>query len=222
LGVELLALLHSHSTFGQTNPLLLVVEGANDIEFLTRLAARLRIELPTVPDLSELTRSGRLIVVPAGGGDPVRWAERLAPLGLRQLHLYDSEQQPQTAVRQRAITQINARPGCRGVLFAKRSLENYLHPAAICSAGGPELCFGDDDPVAMLVAEQRFCTNLPSSVWNGLSHRARHRLANGAKHWLNRLAVEQMTAALLAQRDPAGELLGILQVIAGLVSDCSS
>jgi hypothetical protein len=121
-------------------------------------------------------------------------------------------------VRQRAITQLNARPGCRGVLLAKRSLENYLHPAAICAAGGPQLCFGDDDPVAMLIAEQRFCTNQPASVWNGLSHRARHRLANGAKRWLNRLAVEQMSAALLAQRDPAGELLGILQAIAGPAS----
>lgn len=218
----MLEVLHSHPTVSQINPLLLVVEGANDVEFLTRLAARLRVELPTVPDLRELTRSGRLVIVPAGGGDPVRWAERLAPLGLRQLHLYDREQQPQTAVRQRAIAQINARPGCRGVLLAKRSLENYLHPAAICAAGGPQLCFGDDDPVAMLVAEQRFCTSLPSSVWDGLSHRARHRLANGAKHWLNRLAVEQMTAALLAERDPRGELLGILQAIAGLASDGSA
>jgi hypothetical protein len=28
------------------------------------------------------------------------------------------------------------------------------------------------------------------------------------KRWLNRTAVQQMTADLLAERDPAGELLG--------------
>lgn len=218
----MLELFPSQSTVNQIHPLLLVVEGANDVEFLTRLAARLRIDLPSVPDLRELTRSGRLVIVPAGGGDPLSWAERLAPLGLRQLHIYDREQQPQTATRQRAIAQINARPGCRGVLLAKRSLENYLHPAAIVAAGGPQLCLGDDDPVAMLVAEQRFCTGLSSSIWGSLSHRARHRLANGAKHWLNRVAVEQMTAALLAQRDPAGELLGLLHAIAGLASTGSA
>ena len=36
--------------------------------------------------------------------------------------------------------------------------------------------------------------------------------------WLNRVAVEHMTAALLAERDPGGELLGYLQAITALAS----
>jgi hypothetical protein len=102
------------------------------------------------------------------------------------------------------------------VLLAKRSLENYLHPAAILAAGGGLLCFGDDDSVGMLVAEQRFGTNSSGVAWNSLPQRARHRLASRAKRWLNRVAVEHMTAAYLAERDPAGELLGLLRAVAAL------
>jgi hypothetical protein len=200
----------------------LVVEGANDVEFLSRLTRRLRVEIADVPDLAALIEAGQLVIVPAGGGDPVIWAERLAPLGLPQFHLYDREQEPHTTARQRAIAQINRRPGCRAALLTKRSLENYLHPAAILAAGGPELCFGDDDAVAMLMAEQRFNLEYPGVVWDNLSRRARHRLVYAAKRWLNRAAVERMTASQLAERDPAGELLGHLRAIAKLAGDTAA
>ena len=203
-------------------PLLLVVEGANDIDFLMRLAARLRADLIDVPDLPTMIVAGRLVIVPAGGGDPVIWAERLAPLGLPQFHLYDREQQPHTTARQGAIEQINRRPHCWGALLSKRSLENYLHPAAIVAAGGPKLCFADNEPVAMLLAEQRFNVTAPHAAWNRLTRRARQRLSHSAKRWLNRAAVEHMTAALLAERDPGGELLGILRAIAALVGSTTS
>lgn len=201
--------------------LLLVVEGANDVEFLTRLAGRLRADLANVPDLSTLIDAGQLVIVPAGGGDPIVWAERLAPLGLPQLHLYDREQQPHTTARQRAIAEINRRAGCHGVLLAKRSLENYLHPAAIVAAGGPELCFGDNDALGMVLAEQRFKVTIPGCVWQSLSQRARQRLAHSAKRWLNRTAVDHMTAAFLAERDPAGELLAHLRAI-GTLAGCTT
>jgi hypothetical protein len=199
--------------------LLLVAEGANDVEFLIRLAQRLRVELADVPDLGALIDAGQLVIVPAGGGDPVTWVERLSPLGLPQFHLYDREQEPHTTARQRAIAKINRRPGCRAALLAKRSLKNYLHPAAILAADGPELCFDDDEAVAMLVAEKRFGKDWPDIGWDCLSRRAQHRLAYAAKRWLNRSAVEQMTAALLAERDPAGELLRHLRTICSLTGD---
>ena len=196
--------------------LLLVVEGANDVAFLTRLATRLRAAQVDVPDLSTLIDAGQLVIVPAGGGDPVVWAERLAPLGLPQFHLYDREQQPHTAARQRAIAAINRQPWCQAVLLAKRSLENYLHPAAIAAAGGPELCFGDHEHVGMLLAEQRFKVTAHDPIWHTLSQRARQRLAQTAKRWLNHTAVGHMTAAHLTERDPAGELIGHLRAIATL------
>jgi hypothetical protein len=66
----------------------------------------------------------------------------------------------------------------------------------------------------MLLAEQRFKVATPGCAWHALSQRARQRLVHSAKRWLNRIAVEHMTAALLAERDPAGELLGHLSAIA--------
>lgn len=202
--------------------LLLVVEGANDVEFLSRLARRLRVERADVPDLGALIDSGQLVIVPAGGGDPVVWAERLSPLCLFQYHLYDREQEPHTTARQRAITKINQRLNCQAALLTKRSLENYLHPAAILAAGGPDVSFGDEEAVAMLVAEQRFSLDHPNVAWGSLPRRAQHRLAYAAKRWLNRSAIEQMTAGLLAERDPAGELLDHLRAIATLADRVTS
>jgi hypothetical protein len=198
------------------------VEGVNDVEFLSRLARRLLVERADVPDLSALIDAGQLVIVPAGGGDPVIWVERLSPLSLPQYHLYDREQEPHTTARQRAIAQINRRPGCQAALLSKRSLENYLHPAAILAAGGPELCFDNTAAVAMLMAQQRFGVDYPGVAWDSLPRRAQHRLAYVAKRWLNRTAVEHMTAALLADRDQSGDLHGHLRSIAGLVGRTTS
>jgi putative ATP-dependent endonuclease of OLD family len=136
---------------------------------------------------------------------------------LREVHLYDREQQPETDVRLRAVAQVNARPGCHAALTSKRCLENYLHPLAIAAAGGSELDFGDDDSVSLLLARHRYEQSSPSLSWDCLARRSQRRLSAQAKRWLNRLAVEHMTAALLADRDPAGELLGWLQIIQELV-----
>ncbi len=196
----------------------MVVEGANDYEFLLRLANRLNQEVPTIANLGKLATTGRIIILPAGGGNPAVWAERLAPLGLPQFHLFDREQEPQTTQRIQAIKIVNAFHGCRAVLLSKRSLENYLHPAAISAAGGGELTYGDQDLVARLVAQQRFAASVSSVTWESLKPRAQQRLTHRAKHLLNRQAVEHMTLTLLAERDPAGELLDCLQTIATLAN----
>ena len=52
--------------------------------------------------------------------------------------------------------------------------------------------------------------------------RAQRRLINHAKRWLNAVAVEEMTAALLHERDPAGEVLGWFQTIASLAEACNA
>jgi hypothetical protein len=58
--------------------------------------------------------------------------------------------------------------------------------------------------------------------WNELSSRARRRLRYKAKKWLNRQAVDQMTPALLAERDPHREVLGWLTTIADLAGASSA
>jgi hypothetical protein len=197
-------------------PLLVVVEGANDLEFLVRLSSRLQGELPDVPNLSLLCRSGRVVLVPLGGGAPDTWPDRLAGLRCPEFHLYDREQHPETNERIRAVDRVNAREGCHAVLTSKRSLENYLHPQAITAAGGSEIEFGDHDPVARLLAQSRQRSVGPCHAWEALKFRAQRRLITNAKRWLNSVAIEEMTAALLYERDPAGEVLGWFQTIARL------
>ena len=96
-----------------TRPLLIALEGANDMEFFVRIANRLRNDLPDVPDLAQSQASGRILLVPLGGGDAASWPDRFRALGLSEFHLYDREQQPETDVRLRAVAQVNARASCR-------------------------------------------------------------------------------------------------------------
>jgi hypothetical protein len=196
-------------------PLPLVVEGRFDLEFLLHLSDRLQSDNPDLPDLRRLSAAGRLIGLPAGGGELITWADRLAPLGCPEFHLYDREQAPETQVRQQVITQIRQRPGCDAALTARRTLENYLHPAAIAAATGVALAFGDHDLVAERLARHRPDID---AAWPALSRRSRQRLLQRAKRVLNTQAVRHMTADLLQERDPAGEVRGWFRRIGALLN----
>ena len=202
-----------HSLF---SPVLCVTEGVFDIACLTRLSQIVRTVEPDLPDLQELTAQGRMILIPAGGGDLAAWTHRLAPLICPQYYLFDREQMPETALRQSVVDQINERPYCRAVLTRKRSLENYLHPTAIAAASGIWVEITDDTPVAEAVAQARPAWQ---AVWPTLTHRARQRQIYRTKRLLNTEAVRHMTADLLAERDPAGEVIGWFRDIGRLVSD---
>lgn len=198
-------------------PLLLLVEGTNDAEFLVRLSGLLYREQATPISLAELVESRRLIIVPFGGGISGDLWNRFAPLGCSEFHLYDREVEPQTSQRQQLVQRVNSRPRCRGKLTSKRSLENYLHPTAIRAAGGGELAVGDDDCVAQLLVRNKLQKLNAAVGWQDLSSRTRQRLTYRAKKWLNTQAASQMTPELLANRDPAGEVLGWLATIAELL-----
>jgi hypothetical protein len=58
-------------------PLLILLEGANDLEFLVRIASRLQSDLRCIPDLGHLQAAERIVLVPVGGGDPSSWPNRL-------------------------------------------------------------------------------------------------------------------------------------------------
>jgi hypothetical protein len=203
-------------------PLLCVVEGRHDVEFLRRLSANLSRNDFSLPDLGALEREGRLVFVPFGGGDVLAWSERFAPLQCPEGHLYDREIPPETAVRQLAVARVNVRPGCHAVLTGKRSLENYLHPMALVLAGGLEIEFDDETHVADCVARQQFEAMDFHPNWDQLSRRTRARFTNRAKRWLNTVAVEHLTRGLLDERDPQGELLGWLRTISRLMDRVSA
>ena len=130
---------------------LVVVEGPNDIEFLRRISSMLHRDDPRLPDLADMERQGRLVFAPTGGVE-LSTAFRFAGLGLPEFHLLDRDIPPVTQTRHQIAAMVNSRPRCRAAVTTKRSLENYLHPAAIFEASGFSVAFSDDDDVPGLVA----------------------------------------------------------------------
>jgi hypothetical protein len=198
-------------------PLLCVVEGANDIAFLTTLSGLLAREDPSVPDLGQLARRRQLIFLPFGGGSPLPWVDRLAPLGCPELHVYDREKPPESALREKAVRLVNQRPMAVAFLTRFPALECYLHIEAISRAAGfslPAFDPADDLPALMARLWHERRSDTP---WTTLHRALRQKLAQKAKRWLNTAAASHMTTALLAETDPDGDLLLWLQTAARLV-----
>jgi hypothetical protein len=193
------------------------VEGAHDIEFLRRMSHVLNHDDKAIPDLGTLEAEGQLEFVTSACSSllcavQAKWASD------GEFCLYDREISPTTEARIRLVSLLNRRPDCRAVLTSKRAIENYLHPEAIREVCGIEITFGDFDDVAEIVAKATFSSKDRSS-WESLSRRARRRLRDKAKKWLNREAVDRMTPQRLSERDPAGEVIGWLRSIAVLAAD---
>jgi hypothetical protein len=197
--------------------LLVVVEGKHDVDFLKCVSRTLHADDSRLPDLGDLEGRGRVVFVPFGGGDILGWAHRLAGLGQPECHLYDREQPPETEVRQRAAAIVNRRPKCRAFLTGKRALENYLSPQAIYEVRGVDIRFTDDDDVADLTAEHAWSLARRAPAWQLLPSRARKRLRDRAKRWLNTRAAERMTIERIDQCDPGGEIRFWLATMARLL-----
>lgn len=195
---------------------LVIVEGTNDIEFLRRISLTLHAHDPELPNLAEMEQQGQLVFVPFGGSNLPSWTYRFASLGKPEFFLLDHEVPPETEQRQELAEVINQRPQCRAVLTRKRSLENYLHPAAIREVAPIELTFGDFDPVAILVAKQLYENGLHDRPWELLSRRSQNRLSSRTKRWLNTQVAGHMTVDHLRDRDPEGEIASWLTTIGQL------
>jgi hypothetical protein len=188
---------------------LVVVEGSNDVEFLRRISRILSQDDASILDLSKLELVGRLTFLTVNSA-----SLPLASTFGQQFHLYDRETPPVTDERCCVVAMLNRRPNCRAVLTSKRAIENYLHPDAIHDASGVRVIFGDLDDVPELGA--RACLNSSERTWEQLSRKSRRKVRDKAKKWLNREAVDRMTAERLAERDPNGEVIGWLRAIAEL------
>ena len=200
-------------------PVLILVEGVNDVEFLKRLTSKLHLRHASIPDLINLEAQGRVIFVPFGGGHILPWAQRFAPLDCPEFHLYDQELEPETQQRKQAVEVVNARSSCRALLLPQRSIECFLHPAAIFDAGGGEFSARPDEDMATAVARAWYTKQAPDPGWEQLPTRSRRRRAAQAKRWLNCEAVPHMTLGLLLQTDPTGQFLAWLRAIGNAVSD---
>jgi hypothetical protein len=192
------------------------VEGTHDIEFLRHMSRILNQHSQAIPDLGILEAEGRLEFLTSASSSLLS-AVQAKSASYGEFCLYDREISPTTEERIRLVNLFNQRPDCRAVLTSKRAIENYLHPEAIREAGGIEITFGDFDDVAEIAARATFNPETGRS-WESLSRRARRRLRDKAKKWLNREVVDRMTPERLERRDPEGEVVGWLRSIADLAA----
>lgn len=177
-------------------PVLVVVEGSHDIEFLKRISRILHATDPRLPNLEQAASNGKILWIPAGGGNLGAWTLRLAALRLPEVHLYDREMSPETRLRSELVAAINGRSHCHAWLTRKRGLENYLHASAIREAAGITLTFGDDDSVASHAARAVYESKPHEAAWDMLSARVRKRLRD-------RQALAQHTSRRTHDRLPA-------------------
>jgi hypothetical protein len=190
------------------------VEGPNDVEFLRRISRILHAHDSRIPDLDQLETSKRIVFVPTAAG-PAATLSAWRSAGCRQFHLLDREMPPVDQQRERLVESLNQCPQRHAVLTSKRTIENYLHPAAIFEASGLNLTFGDFDDVPSLAAMAKLAQG-SGPTWEALSSRARRCLRNKAKKWLNREAVDRMTPDRLYEQDRLGEVQRWLTTIAAL------
>lgn len=210
---------NSSAIDSQRRPVIVVVEGQFDIEFLRRISRTLSATDSNVPNLATAEAEGNVILVPFGGGGHADWVSRFQSLRLPEFHLFDRETSPETESRLITAAAINARPGCQAVVMLRRSLENYLHPDAVAEAFGVSV---DVTPQCSVV--KRLATALHRSgsfavPWQNLSRKGRHRLFNRLKRRLNTAAADHMTVERIQQADSAFEIQSWLAAIASLGND---
>jgi hypothetical protein len=204
------------SAIAGPGPVLAVVEGKHDIEFLKRISRLLHGQDEHLPDLGALEAEARLVFMPTGG-ELQAWATRLAALPQPQFFLIDREAAPTSTERETLAQTLNQQAGRVAHVTSKRASENYLHPAAVLEATGMVVEFDDVSNVPDLLAS-KVVTLTSATAWTELSRRSRTRLRNRLKRVLNTAAAERMTVARLTERDPGGEVAGWLQAVATLIA----
>jgi putative ATP-dependent endonuclease of the OLD family len=174
---------------------LVCVEGKNDIRFIKHVSHKLNAINPQVPDLSD---DPRFALIPMQGGN------------LRDvvnLHLFKGFQKPEFHIYDRddnhtymqQANEVNNRgDGSRAIQTIKRTMENYIHPAAIERVTGYRIDVTDDNDVVTTL-----CNLL-------------RKKKSEVKAILNDEVTPAMTTDEIDQRDGRGEINGWLREMADL------
>lgn len=209
-----------------TVKLFIGVEGPHDIEFLKGIARMLRAGGEPAPDLDSLELDGEIIFFPFGGSNLALWASRLRHLNRPELHICDRDQAPPLEPRYAVhVAEVNTRPGCHAIVTAKREMENYLHPRAICEAYAAngivlELAerFADFDDVPVLVAQAVHMASGSETEWHALSEVSQKDKVKSVKRQLNRQVLNHMSPERLSYCDISGEVRGWLTRIEQMIA----
>lgn len=177
---------------------LVCVEGPTDVLALKALSSALHQADETLPNL---TCDERLAFVVLGGGTLEHWVNQhyLRSLNKREVHIYDGDV-PDYVEYARKVNERS--DGSWGVVTAKHEIESYLHMDAISLAFGFEIEV-TDHPVAGKATPRVFAEAFSAHVGYPTPLKE-----SKAKKKLAQQAFPCMTAAMLDERDPCGEVRG--------------
>jgi putative ATP-dependent endonuclease of OLD family len=200
---------------------LICVEGPNDIRFLKHLSRMLCQVDPNLPDLERSETSGQIAMIPLMGGLLIHWVNGhyLRKLSIPEIHIYDRDDDDKY---QTACDTVNSRNDRSwATLTGRRMLESYLHPDAINQVFGLSLSHDNiaaiNEDVPQLVADT--IRQDKSSAWHEKVRPEKvpsdpKKWREGAKRYLNDDVASKMTAAMLKETDPNGDIISWLQRIA--------
>jgi len=174
---------------------LVCVEGTNDVRFLRHVSHTLKASDTTIPDLS---RDPRFAIIPMNGGNlrDVVNLHLFKNFYKPEFHIYDRDDHN---TYEKQAGEINKRGnGSKAVQTSKRTMENYIHPAAIGRVTGERIEVTDDNDVVMCL-----CGKLGKKKAE-------------VKAILSDEVAPVMTAEEIKERDPKEEIVGWLRDIASL------
>lgn len=180
---------------------LFCVEGPNDVTAYRCLSRALHQDDPSIPDLST---DDRVAFVVLGGGTLKHWVSEhyLKALNRAEVHIYDNDV-PKYAQQVATVNQRNDGRGSWAALTSKHEVESYLHPLAIRDAFGFEIEVTDHPGENGKAVPARFGEAFANARGHGAplgDDKAKAKLAEKA--------FPRMTAAMIRERDPAGEVEG--------------
>lgn len=187
---------------------LLCVEGPNDVTAFRCLSRALHLEDQTLPDLNTDERMAFMVL---GGSTLKHWVNEhyLRQLNRPEVHIYDGDVKKYAE----SVQQVNQRnDGSWAVQTRKYEIENYLHPEAIQAAFGVEVEVSDQSADGSQAVPKAFAVVYSQAM--GLDEVMGDKKA---KNKLTEKAFPLMTATMLRERDPDGEVEGWFRRIAEML-----
>ncbi|MCS4065450.1 ATP-binding protein [Pseudomonas putida] len=187
---------------------LVCVEGPTDVLALKALSNALHQADATLPNL---TCDERLAFVVLGGGTLEHWVNQhyLRGLNKREVHIYDGDV-PEYAESARKVNE--RENGSWAVVTTKHEIESYLHRDAISMAFGFHIEI-TDHPV-----EGKATPKVFGEAFVVHSGSGKPLKDSNAKRKLAQQAFPCMTAAMLDERDPDGEVRGWLRRLGDMLT----
>lgn len=187
---------------------LVCVEGPTDVLALKALSSALHQSDPTLPNL---VSDQRLAFVVLGGGTLEHWVNQhyLCGLNKREVHIYDGD----VPIYADYAKKVNERvDGSWAVVTSKHEIESYLHTDAISMAFGFHMEV-TDHPVEGKATPKVFGEAFVAHNGHGQPLKD-----TNAKRKLAQEAFPCMTAAMLDERDPGGEVRGWLRRLGNMLA----